>query len=179
MSLDPLLLFTTQLFLGLLLLAAGLHKAADLRRVTAVIAAYRVLPAALRRPMASLVMGVEIAIGLALLIPFTRRPAALMAAALLALYMTLMAVSLLPGHRDVDCGCSFRDSTTQPSAYHIIRNGTLVIFALCAVMPDSGRAIGWLEKSQIAAAVVSLALIYLSVDALLAFKSGPVLPKEV
>jgi uncharacterized membrane protein YphA (DoxX/SURF4 family) len=177
MSSDPLLILTTQYFLALLLVTAAVHKATNLQRVKAVIAAYRLFPAGIGTLLATLVMGVEMVIGAGLMIPSARRPAALMAAALFAVYLTIMAVSLLRGNLDIDCGCSLGDRVTQLSGYQISRNVVLITLSLCAVFPDSGRAISWFDQAQIVAAVTVLALVYSSIDSMLTLRSGRVLWK--
>lgn len=176
MSLDPVLILTAQYLSALLLLAAGLHKGADRRRVKAVIAAYRVVPGSFERPVMWLVIGVEITVGAALMIPVTRQSASLAAATVFTVYFAVMALSLVRGRRKVDCGCSLSRRATPLSALHLIRNGFLVTMALAACGPESGRALSWFDGLQITGAVVSVALIYLSADSLLADHANAVGP---
>jgi uncharacterized membrane protein YphA (DoxX/SURF4 family) len=153
---------------ALLLLIAGVHKAADPGRVHAAIAAYRIVPASIEQPVMWLVIGIEITVGAALMIPVTRQSASLAAATVFAVYFAVMASSLVRGHRRVDCGCSLNRRETPLSGFHLIRNGLLVAIALVASGSDVGGAVSWLDAVQITAAVVSLALIYMSADLLMA-----------
>lgn len=168
MNLDPALVLTAQYLVALILLATGLHKAADRNRFTAVLAAYRVVPTPLEKPVMWLVLGAEITMGVALLFPVTRRPAAVAAAAVFAVYGALLVLRLARGHGGVDCGCSLSGATTPLSRAHIIRNGALVAVALVAAAPGFQRPMGPLDAFQIVAAVAALMLTYLSADALLA-----------
>lgn len=170
MMLDPFVTLTAQFFLALLLFAAGVHKGADLSRLVAAISAYRMLPAHFERSVAWLVIATELTIGAALLVPSTREAAASAAAGVFAAYLVVVGLSLVRGHRNVDCGCSFHGRVAPLSGAHLVRNGVLVMLAVLASMPDSGRIVVWLDGVQITAAVLCLALIYLSLDSLLAHK---------
>jgi Methylamine utilisation protein MauE len=168
MSLDPFLVLTARYFLALLLLAAGLHKRAHMGSVTAAIAAYRVVPVVFEKPVAWLLIGVELHVATALMVPSASRLASLAAAGVFAVYFAVMGLSLVRDGREVECGCSFHHSDASLSASHLVRNLLLMIVAVAGSRRDSGRAVGWVDGVQIAAAVVCLALLYLSADALLA-----------
>jgi uncharacterized membrane protein YphA (DoxX/SURF4 family) len=168
MNFDPLIVLTARYFLALLLLAAGLHKSADLDKVTDAIAAYRAIPRGFEKLAAWLVIGIEIAAGAALIIPSTSRSASVVAACVFAVYFALMSLNWLRGDRDVDCGCSFYHGEASLSGFHLVRKVLLVLLGVAGFQSDSGRAVSWVDGVQIAAAVASLAFIYLSADALLA-----------
>jgi uncharacterized membrane protein YphA (DoxX/SURF4 family) len=172
MNFDPLIVLTARYFLALLLLAAGLHKSADLDKVRGAIAAYRAVPSGLEKPAVWLVIGVEVAVGAALIVPSTSRSASLVAAGVFAVYFTVMSLNWLRGDRDVDCGCSFYHGDASLSGAHLVRNVLLVMLGVAGFQSDAGRAISWVDGVQIAAAVASLALIYLSADALLAHRGS-------
>jgi hypothetical protein len=176
MTLDPLLVLTTQYFVAVLFLMAGLHKYANLGRVGDVIAAYRVVPAGLHTAAAWLVIGIELIIAVALVVPPTSRMASLAAATVFVVYFSVMGLRLFRGDRKVDCGCSFHPSGASLSSGHLIRN---LLLTLCAVVGAVAprRAIGWEDGAQIVSAVASLTLLYLSTDALLAV-SGNVAETE-
>jgi hypothetical protein len=167
MILDPLLTRTVQLFLAILLIAAALHKSADPGRMRAAISAYRVVPVSSEDPVAWLVIGLEMAVGAALLVPILSKSASLAAAGVFAVYFALMSLSLVRGDREMNCGCSFSRQPARLSSSQLVRNSVLVMLAVVAWMPDSGRVVGWIDGLQIAAAASCLTLIYLSVDSLL------------
>lgn len=168
MMLDPSLTLTAQFFLALLLLVAGLHKHADLNRIMAAVSAYRVVPGYFTKPVAWLVIAIELTVGTALVIPRTRESASFAAAGVFVVYFVVMSLGLIRGHREIDCGCSLYGREVPLSGAHLIRNGVLVLVAIMASMSDLPRAVGWVDGVQITAAVFCLGMIYLSADSLLA-----------
>lgn len=96
---------------GLALALAALHlltagaKLLDLPGFAAVLGDYRIAPAALLLPLAVAVVVLEAAIGIGLLLPKLRRPAALAAAALAGLYAIVLTVTLWRGISLGNCGC--------------------------------------------------------------------------
>jgi NADH:ubiquinone oxidoreductase subunit K len=96
---------------GLAFILAALHLAAagakllDLRGFAAVLADYRMVPAALLLPLAIAVVVLEVAIGVGLLLRNWRRPAALTAAALAGLYAVVLSATLARGIPLSNCGC--------------------------------------------------------------------------
>jgi hypothetical protein len=171
MILDPFLTLVAQCFLALLLLSTGLHKSTNPERVRAALSAYRVVPASCVRAVAYLVVGIELTVGAALMVPPLCKSASLAAAGAFAVYFGVMGLAIVRGYRNLDCGCSFHGRAAPLSGAHLVRNAVLVSFAVVASMPDSRRALGWLDRVQITAAVWCLALIYLSADSLLASKA--------
>ena len=162
MTVDPLLTHAIRYFLALLLLAAGLHKCADIDRALSVITAYRVVPARFARPLMWLVIVFESMIGTALLFPRAAAAGALAAAGLLMLYFAVLSRALL-GRQSIDCGCSLTKHSTRLSVPVLIRNAVLVALAMIASAPSSGRMLTPLDIAQILAAVLALSLVYLTV----------------
>jgi putative oxidoreductase len=93
-----------RLALGAIFLYAAATKVPDMAEFAKDVANYRLLPAALVPWAASAVVGVEIVAGLALVLGVGARPAALVAAALLALFVGGLSQALLRGI-DLRCGC--------------------------------------------------------------------------
>lgn len=162
------LLLTARYSLALLLLAAGLHKSVNAGSFREAIAAYCPVLIRYEMPVSLLVVGVEVTVGAALMIPNLSRLASLAAATVFGVYLTAMGLSWLRGDREVECGCSFHDSKAPLSGSHLVRNGLLALSAAVASGPGSGRAVSFVDGLQITTAVACLAIIYLSVDALLA-----------
>ena len=160
---------TIHYFLALLLLASGLHKARDWERIHGVITAYQVVPVVLERTMLWLVIGVEIATGAGLALGVKSRIPSFGAAIVFAAYFAVIALNLLRGRRGVDCGCSFSRRTTPLSGLHLVRGALLLMLAVVGASVELKTTIGWPNALQIAAAVVCLALIYLSADTLLGY----------
>ena len=155
LALDPLLLLIAAGWTAALLLHAALAKLADRGLFHQHLAAYGV-PEALQP---ALVWALPLAEGLAALGLVTpwRPAAALLAAALLALYGAAMAWHLARG-RVLDCGCG--GAPLPLSTALVLRNLVLAGVALAAALPAGARAIGSADVAVAAAAVVLGALLY-------------------
>ena len=99
--------------LALVFLQGCAVKVGDPARLAGTIADYRLLPAGLARPAAWLLLAAEAVTG-ALLLAACAAPARLapqaaaIAAMLLALFVTAMAINLRRGRRHISCGCHAR-----------------------------------------------------------------------
>jgi hypothetical protein len=178
MILDPFITLTAQYCLALLMFAGGMHKSADVGRFAVAISAYRIVPACLERPVAMLLITIEVVLGASLVVPRAKEHAALVTACLLALYFVAIAVNILGGRRQLNCACSFHGRATPVSGFHLLRNAILILLAVVGSMPHSSRIVCWVDGVQITASVLCLALIYLSADSLLA-NSGDIASLEV
>jgi hypothetical protein len=154
--------------LALLLLWAGAHKLRAFGAFQATVADYRLLPATLAAPAAALLVVVEVALGLALLAPALRMPAVAGTASLLALYTGAIAVNLLRGRRDIDCGCAGPALRQPLREWLLVRNGVLVVLALLAGLPVTPRPLLWLDGVTVVGGVAVLAALYASIDRLAA-----------
>ena len=157
--LDPVARLTIALLLGWVLADAGLHKLREPLRFGAIIDAYRLLPSGwggwLSRPLGF----VELACACALLLPASQRAAAVVAGALFALYWAAMALNLVRGRRDIDCGCG---GVPQPlSGALLLRN--LLLLALAGWMAfgvHGERTTGWADLAVALAAALVAILVY-------------------
>ncbi|MGD8210183.1 MAG: MauE/DoxX family redox-associated membrane protein [Desulfobacterales bacterium] len=77
-----------------------------------IISGYDLFPAVLINLIAIIVPFLELVAGLALIIGFYPRSAALIVNALLLVFMTALSINLIRGH-EFDCGCFSIDSGTQ------------------------------------------------------------------
>jgi len=162
-ELDPALRATLRGALALLWLAAAHQKLRDPARFRDALAGYQLIPATAVRTASALVVALELALGLALLLPGSGAAPALATGALLALYAAAIAANLMRGRRAIDCGCGARP---QPLGEGLVaRNAVLVAIALTAALPASGRAFAWLDAATIAGGAAALAALYASVDA--------------
>lgn len=169
---DPVWSLALRAGLALLLAGAALAKLRDLRAFAAALAGYRLLPAALAGPAAVAFAAAELALALALWLPVLRAPAALGAALLLSLYGVAIALNLARGRRDIDCGCGGPLGRQTLSEALVLRNALLAAAAVVAALPAAPRALAWLDLWTLAAALASLAALYLAANALLA-RPGP------
>ena len=165
---DPVLLATLRAALALLFAAAALHKLRDRASFAAVLAEYRVLPGPLLHIGVWLVPALEAAVAVALALPGRLGP--LGGALLLALYGGAIALNLVRGRRELDCGC-LGPSLRQPiSGALVARNAVLVAAALACLLPAAPRALVWLDAATIAAATACLALFWHGAHRVLALR---------
>jgi uncharacterized membrane protein YphA (DoxX/SURF4 family) len=90
--------------LAAVFLGAGLAKLARPAEFAGAVDAYRLVPAALVRPLATWLPRLEVAAGALLAVGAASRPAALAALVLLLSFAAAIAANLLRG-RTIDCGC--------------------------------------------------------------------------
>lgn len=124
-----LLLLASRLFLAAIFLWAAATKLPDMAAFATDVANYRLLPAALVPWTASAVVGVEVALGLALLTGLWLRPAALVATALLVLFTVGIAQALLRGI-DLNCGCF---GSAEPATWLAVGRDLLMLIPAAAL----------------------------------------------
>jgi Methylamine utilisation protein MauE len=151
--------------LALLFASAALHKVRDLAVFATVLRAYRVLPPALALPWVLPLL--EGLIAAALLLPSTRRPAALGGALLLVLYALAMGLNLHRGRRDLSCGCGAFAERRPIAPWMVVRNLLLSAVLATLALPESRRALEPVDLLTVAAGVALATLLYVSADRLL------------
>jgi uncharacterized membrane protein YphA (DoxX/SURF4 family) len=129
--------------LGALFLWASVTKVPDMAAFAESVANYRIVPPALVPVVASAVVGVEIAAGVALMLNVWARPAALLLAALLAVFTIGLASALARGI-DLACGCF--GGTDAATWWTVLRDLALLAWALGVAAsspspPPSSRAL--------------------------------------
>jgi hypothetical protein len=160
---DP--LFGTAIAIGLagLLFSAAWHKVAFHAAFVAALGNYRLLPSWLVRPAAALLPVAEAALALGWLAGGRGRLVASATAALLLVYAAALAVNLLRGRRQIDCGCGFSGAAgdEQPLSWWLVtRNVLLASLAGLAGLPDSGRNLGSFDGLTLVAATLAAVLLY-------------------
>jgi hypothetical protein len=163
---DPLVNLVVATFIGLLLLISGTRKLLDRERLTQVMAAYRLVPAALLLPACWVLIGTEIGLGAALSLRIGVVGASLGSALLLAAYAVAMGINIRRGRTRIDCGCSLRSGSTLHPAL-VVRNLLLVCTALIALLPTGLRSLGAFDVFQAGGATIVLGIFYMTAEALL------------
>jgi len=168
--LDPLVLKLVSIGFGLLFLLAALHKLTALQQFRVTFTAYQLLPAGLVAPVSILLPIIEALLGVAWLLAIMPVQTAIASAGLLACYTMGIAINLLRGRIHIDCGCSMgshagRDQ--QLSWGLVIRNSILIMAALTATLPASGRTIGLVDYVTLVAGGLAIALLYGAANQLL------------
>lgn len=167
---DPVISLVIAASLSVILFTAAQHKFSDHLRFQAQLDAYGLLPAALLPVMARLLPWMEALIFVTLLLPSSRSTAAVMAAALFAVYAAAMAVNLLRGRHDIDCGCG--GAPQALSWWLVLRNLVLAGFALVLVLPVAGRPPGWGDLVPFLLLTLLLAMLYQAVGQLVSNQSA-------
>jgi len=165
---DPVADLTLRAALALLFVVAAGHKLRDPRRFRATLAAYRLLPGALAPFAATLVVGLEVAIAAALLVPGARAAGLLAAAALLVVYGAAIGINLARGRRDIDCGCAGPAVRRPINGALVARNATLAAVALAGLAPVHPRALVWVDALTVAGATAALAACWAALDRVIA-----------
>lgn len=161
---DPLLTLVISMSLALLFFMAARHKMAAPRHFEGQLAAYDILPDVLVRPAARTLPWVEMAVVFLILVPMTRAFAAYLASLLLTTYALAMAVNLLRGRQDIDCGCGGQPQVL--SAWLLARNAVLVAGSCLLLVPGDSRSLAWGDIPLLFLLTAVLAMVYLLVEQL-------------
>lgn len=137
--LDPVLHWTLALCLALLWSSSAWHKHQAPAQFAAALASYQLLPPSLFTPVSRCLPLFEIALAAGLLAPFFRHMAATPGALLLCGYALAMAINLLRGRGDIDCGCN-PGHEQHISWLLVIRNLLLAGASLALLLPVAERA---------------------------------------
>jgi hypothetical protein len=165
---DPVFGLLASAALALLFAAAGIAKLRDRARLAAVLEAYDVLPRILARGVAILLPFVELAVAGGLLVNITRPIAAWAAGDLLFIYGAGIALNLVRGRRDIDCGCEGFGERRPIAGWMLVRNALLIGLAAVAGAPQTERIIELTDVLTIFGGLAAFVLIYFAADELLA-----------
>jgi uncharacterized membrane protein YphA (DoxX/SURF4 family) len=116
-----------RIILGGLFLWASITKVPDMAAFAESVANYRIVPPSLVPVVAAALVGVEIAAGVALILNVWARAAALILAALLAVFTVGLAGALARGI-DLACGCF--GGAASATWWTVLRDLVLLAFAL-------------------------------------------------
>ncbi len=166
--LDPAWSWTAALALAAVFAGSAAIKFADLGLFQAALENYRLLPRPLPRPASYLIPALETAAAASLMIIPIRPWAAELALALLVTFSAAIAINLLRGRREIDCGC-FGSALQQPlSGALLARNAALAALAVIALVPAGTRPLAALDLATVAGGGLSLALLYVAANFMLA-----------
>ena len=173
---DPLVIKTVAIGLGLMFLAAAWHKASDRTQFRVTLLEYQVLPEALAAPAALVIPLVEAMLGLSWLVGYPDIAlTAIGSAALLGVYALAIAINLLRGRVHFDCGCGFAgksDNEQYLSGGLVLRNGVLILLALSTLWPASDRALVAGDYLTLLASLVAIGLLFAAANQLLANRAA-------
>ncbi len=164
--LDPVVTRAFASTLAIILLAGGWQKLRDPQLFRAAVENYRLLPEPMAAPAAWLLPIVEVLSGVLLLFPETCAAGSLLAVALLLVVTGAVAINLLRGRREIDCGCGGLSS--QPLSWVLVaRNLVLALFAWPAAQQGMGRSLFLGDYVTLAGAVLALVGLYVCTNQLL------------
>ena len=165
---DPVVTLVARVGLVLLFTSAALHKLRDRAAFTGVLAAYRVLPAALVPAAAAAVAAAELLVAAALAAgEGILGPVG--AVVLFAIYSFAIGINLVRGRRMIDCGCGTLGSR-QPISEWLLARNVLLAGAACVLVPApvAARQLSWVDGVSVAGAVAVAALVWTAAHGLAA-----------
>jgi len=172
---DPVLLAMLRGALALLFLSAAVHKLRSPVTFRAQLTDYRLVPERATGAAAAAVVAGELATGFALVLPPLRASAGGAALGLLCVYSGAIALNLVRGRRDIDCGCSGPALRQPLTPWLLARNALLAGVAAACLAPVAARALVWLDSVTVAGGVLVLASLYAASNRMLA--SAPALAR--
>jgi len=175
---DPVLLYAASAALACVLLLGALEKLKDIAGFTAIVSAYRILPAGWSGAFAWLFVLSEALAGALLLAPARQATGAQLALLVLAAATLALAFNLLRGHRDIDCGCGGPAASgpgrgTQRgglSWWLVLRNALLALWAAPALIAAAGQSRGlqWADSAAVFGLAMAAVGLYFTANHLLA-----------
>lgn len=160
---DPVLQLAAALTLALVFGAGAASKMSAWAELEGVVRNFRILPHALVPVVRWTLPPVELLLAAGILVPATRVASAWIMGALLVAFAGAIALNVVRGRVDIDCGC-FRSALRQNlSWWLVLRNGVLAVMAVACVLPASGRQLVWADHFVVVMAALTLFTAYLSV----------------
>jgi hypothetical protein len=163
MTMDPVPQLAAALTLALVFGGGAASKMSAWGELEGVVRNFRILPGFLAPLVQWTLPPVELLLAVGVLVPGTRALAALGMAALLVLFAASIAINMVRGRVDIDCGC-FRSALRQNlSWWLVLRNAALLALAAACLLPVAGRELAWADNFVVVMAACSLFAAYLSV----------------
>jgi len=100
----------------------------------------------------------EVILALALVIPSTRAVAAMLAIVVLMSYGLLMALQIIQGKKNLDCGCMGPAGQINISGSLLLRNGTFALLAYLCFSPGNS----FFTSAMVMTIIISLVMILLN-----------------
>lgn len=168
---DPLLKMIAVVCFAALFGVAGVHKLRNRTVFQDQLAAYGLVPDALLGVMARTLPILELALATALFIPALTIMALWGSALLLALYGLVMALALVQGRANIDCGCSGANGATSVSTALVVRNALLAALAIGATLPGPDNTLSLPDRGLGVLMATGLCILYMAASQLMA--NGP------
>jgi Methylamine utilisation protein MauE len=160
MQIDPAISWTIALSVATLFAVAAIQKATAWSKFRAVLRNYELLPDSLDSFAVGVLIALEGSAAVLMIPEASRTRGALLSVSLLATYAGAMAINLLRGRVNLDCGCLGVGRRQPIRGWMVGRNVVIAALALLATMPTTPRALGALDAVTVMGAVLSLAILY-------------------
>lgn len=136
-AVTPYLALAARLYLGLVFIAASLHKIAHPYAFAVDVATYGILPLALVNPLALVLPFVEVLAGAMLVAGLRVRAAALLVAGMMVVFIVALSLALARG-LDISCGCfASSASGADPISWRtLVRDGAWLALAVFVLVAD-------------------------------------------
>jgi len=167
-AIDPTIVCTISAALALIFAASAAMKFLDLNEFRGAVENYRIVPEQLSGVIALAVPIAEIVGAIGLLLPTMHRGAAILLLMLLIVFSAAVAINLLRGRRNIDCGCFGPMLRQQLSWWLPARNLALIAMLAIAILPAYARSLTPLDLATIILAATALALLYVAANYLAA-----------
>ncbi len=167
MAVDSLISLLLLSAILLLFAASVFHKLTAVQHFFAVVADYQLAPDALSRPLGFALIISELSV-LILALSGRVQWALVLAVVLLAIYSIGISMNLVRGRRDIDCGCAGPAATQTLSEWLVVRNATLLLVALAALIPANNRALTFPDWVTLAAGLGAMCGLYTAANTLIA-----------
>jgi Methylamine utilisation protein MauE len=166
-TLDPVFARALAAAVSLVLLVGAVQKARDWDGFRAALANYRLLPGALVTPAALALPALEMFAGIALLAGPFRAAGSMLALAVLLTVTGAVAINLLRGRVDIDCGCGGVEGRQRLSWGLVARNAVVMLAAVCGTLEGAARELTWFDYGTVALASLALYGLYACTSQLL------------
>ena len=171
---DPVILMVCIASAAIIALAGAAPKWREPSRFRASLEAFALLPSFAVRPLSFVFPALEAAGALGLLFADSRVPSAIALIALFALFAMALAINVLRGHTDIDCGCSgfiaARASERTPKSigwWHVARAFMLAALSAATLIPASARSLVWFDYLSAGACTLFAVAAWFTLDVLL------------
>jgi hypothetical protein len=161
---DPAVSWIAAIAASLIFAASAIMKLRNLELFESAVINYRILPRFLAALFARLIPIAELGGALALLWPAWRTAGAAIILFLLVIFTLGIAINLMRGRHDVDCGCFGPALRQTLSWWLVLRNLALAALAAILLLKPNGRTLMMLDDFTIICGVITILLIYASIN---------------
>ena len=166
-TLDPIVVLIANYSMALLFGLASYGKLSEFRVFCVTLEEYQLIPVQLVTTVAVAVTGLELLISVGACWQPTAQSAMFSASVLLTIYGFAIAINLMRGRRDIDCGCTGPARRQLLSGWLLIRNVGLIVIAFIGASVPSERALTASDIVLLALALIAVMALYAAINQLM------------